>query len=214
MGGCLAPPLLWAITTPSCGEPAADSFVLPLLTVSVLLPVLLIVKVIVVVAGIVVVGGGAVGVAATAAASVLLLVLLLPVVCNYALGKDGRLSLKVLSLPARGASGCFSFLFFSCCLPAQVANASLPVCPIEPGFDMHWLAVDGQQPLLPQNPIPSSAARGNLKHVFLGVYIKIPVGWGNPGSTHDLRQLLLLSTRQARARFAGEPSEGKAIEAP
>eukprot|EP00904_Undaria_pinnatifida_P008885 jgi/Undpi1/5126/HiC_scaffold_19.g08478.m1 len=45
----------------------------------------------------------------------------------------------------------------------KVANASLPVCPIEPGFDMHWLAVDGQQPLLPQNPIPSSAARGKGK---------------------------------------------------
>lgn len=41
----------------------------------------------------------------------------------------------------------------------QVANAALPVCPIEPGFHMHWLAVDGQQPLLPQNPVPS-AGRG------------------------------------------------------
>ena len=41
--------------------------------------------------------------------------------------------------------------------PPQVANASLPVCPVEPGFDMHWLAVDGQQPLLPQNPLPGSA---------------------------------------------------------
>ncbi|CAN0375922.1 unnamed protein product, partial [Hapterophycus canaliculatus] len=39
---------------------------------------------------------------------------------------------------------------------SQVANAALPVCPIEPGFHMHWLAVDGQQPLLPQNPLPSS----------------------------------------------------------
>ncbi|CAN0586191.1 unnamed protein product, partial [Laminaria digitata] len=50
--------------------------------------------------------------------------------------------------------------------PPQVANASLPVCPIEPCFTMHWLAVDGQQPLLQQNPIPSSsssAARGELK---------------------------------------------------
>eukprot|EP00903_Cladosiphon_okamuranus_P018099 g16656.t1 len=44
----------------------------------------------------------------------------------------------------------------------KVANAALPVCPIEPGFHMHWLAVDGQQPLLPQNPVPS-AGRGKGK---------------------------------------------------
>ncbi|CBN74035.1 transcription initiation factor TFIID subunit 6 [Ectocarpus siliculosus] len=44
----------------------------------------------------------------------------------------------------------------------KVANATLPVCPIEPGFHMHWLAVDGQQPLLPQNPLPSSG-RGKGK---------------------------------------------------
>ncbi|CAM9093915.1 unnamed protein product [Pylaiella littoralis] len=44
----------------------------------------------------------------------------------------------------------------------KVANASLPVCPIETGPGMHWLAVDGQQPLLPQNPIPSTS-RGKGK---------------------------------------------------
>ncbi|KAG5175338.1 hypothetical protein JKP88DRAFT_351551 [Tribonema minus] len=34
----------------------------------------------------------------------------------------------------------------------EVANAGLPKCPVEPTCMLHWLAVDGRQPRIPQNP--------------------------------------------------------------
>lgn len=34
----------------------------------------------------------------------------------------------------------------------QLARAPLPKCPLQPELSLHWLAVDGVQPLIPENP--------------------------------------------------------------
>ena len=46
----------------------------------------------------------------------------------------------------------------------ELLRAPLPKCPVAPSFTAHWLAVDGAQPRVPQNPQPgssSSAADGS-----------------------------------------------------
>ncbi|CAM9928671.1 unnamed protein product, partial [Discosporangium mesarthrocarpum] len=39
----------------------------------------------------------------------------------------------------------------------KVANESLPVCPMEPEYSMHWLAVQGKQPKILENEVPASS---------------------------------------------------------
>lgn len=43
---------------------------------------------------------------------------------------------------------------------ADVAQAALPAAPLAPSLALHWLAVEGAQPAVPQNPTPGSAAKG------------------------------------------------------
>jgi transcription initiation factor TFIID subunit 6 len=40
----------------------------------------------------------------------------------------------------------------------ELLRAPLPKCPVAPSFTAHWLAVDGAQPRVPQNPQPGSSA--------------------------------------------------------
>eukprot|EP00743_Colponemidia_sp_Colp-15_P006912 GILK01007461.1.p1 GENE.GILK01007461.1~~GILK01007461.1.p1 ORF type:complete len:481 (+),score=78.26 GILK01007461.1:44-1444(+) len=46
----------------------------------------------------------------------------------------------------------------------EIIAAPLPKCPIETSFSVHWLAIDGVQPNIPQNPLPDSGdASAGLK---------------------------------------------------
>eukprot|EP00954_Amorphochlora_amoebiformis_P030645 1394967-Amorphochlora_amoeboformis.AAC.2 len=38
------------------------------------------------------------------------------------------------------------------CVNVSILEEALPKCPPEPTFSVHWLAVEGQQPNVPQNP--------------------------------------------------------------
>ncbi|KAF0699684.1 Aste57867_9761 [Aphanomyces stellatus] len=40
---------------------------------------------------------------------------------------------------------------------ADILNAPLPVCPLEPSVHMHWLAVEGVQPKIPENDVDDSS---------------------------------------------------------
>ena len=41
-------------------------------------------------------------------------------------------------------------------LSTKVINAPLPKCPLDSTISLHWLAIDGIQPNIPQNPSPPS----------------------------------------------------------
>jgi len=81
---------------------------------------------------------------------------------------------------------------------ADVAQAALPPAPLAPSLSLHWLAVEGTQPKVPQNPSQSSASKGKGGRSSSSS-TSSTAGDATPGLAHVLsREMQLVLTQVPR----------------
>jgi hypothetical protein len=52
------------------------------------------------------------------------------------------------------------------------AKQPIPKCPLLPEFSLHWLAVDGYQPLISENPSSATVTAPNgMTNIYICIYI-------------------------------------------
>ena len=88
---------------------------------------------------------------------------------------------------------------------ADVAQAPLPPAPLAPSLSLHWLAVEGTQPNVPQNPSQSSTskAKGGGSSSSSSSSSSSAGSDATPGLAHVLsREMQLVLTQVLHRTFA------------